>query len=72
MFAGLLGALVAFVFLRLGMFYMSRVRDQVAIFEQLPLVGMSDFWSTWTVLLALGVAVSGMASLVALRKYVRV
>jgi cell division transport system permease protein len=71
-FAGLLGALVAFVFLRAGMYYIGRVRDDVAIFEQLPLVGMSDFWSTWSILLILGVVVSGMASLIALRKYVRV
>ena len=71
-FAGLLGALVAFVFLRAGMYYIGRVRDDVAIFEQLPLVGMSDFWSTWSVLLILGVVVSGLASLIALRKYVRV
>jgi cell division transport system permease protein len=71
-FAGLLGALVAFVFLRIGMYYIGRVGDQVAIFEQLPLVGMSDFWSTWLVLLGLGVVVSGLASLIALRKYVRV
>jgi cell division transport system permease protein len=71
-FAGLLGALVAFVFLRAGMYYIGRVRNEVAIFEQLPLIGMSDFWSTWMVLLILGVAVSGMASLIALRKYVRV
>jgi cell division transport system permease protein len=71
-FAGLLGALVAFVFLRVGMYYLERIRDQVAIFEQLPLVGMSDFWSTWVVLLALGVLVSGVASLIALRRYVRI
>jgi cell division transport system permease protein len=71
-FAGLLGALVAFGFLRIGMYYIGRMRDQVAIFAQLPLVGMSDFWSTWTVLLGLGVFVSGFASLIALRKYVRV
>jgi cell division transport system permease protein len=71
-FAGLLGALVAFAFLRAGMFYLERIRDQVAIFEQLPLVGMSDFWSTWIVLLALGVLVSGVASLIALRRYVRI
>jgi cell division transport system permease protein len=71
-FAGLLGALVAFVFLRAGMYYLGRVQDQVVIFRNLPLVGMSDFWSTWIVLLGLGVLVSGLASLIALRKYVRV
>jgi cell division protein FtsX len=64
--------MVAFAFLRVGMFYLERIRDQVAIFEQLPLVGMDDFWSTWIVLLALGVLVSGVASLIALRRYVRV
>ncbi len=71
-FAGLLGALVAFAFLRAGMFYLARTREQVAIFKTLPLVGMSDFWSTWIVLLALGVLVSGVASLIALRRYVRI
>jgi cell division transport system permease protein len=71
-FAGLLGALVAFAFLRIGMYYLGRMRDQIAIFDTLPLVGMSDFWSTWIVLLGLGVFVSGFASLIALRRYVRI
>lgn len=72
MFAGLLGALVAFVFLRIGMYYLDQLRDTVALLNDLPLVGMSDFWPTWLILLGLGVAVSGLASMIALRKYVRV
>jgi cell division transport system permease protein len=72
MFAGLLGALVAFVFLRVGMYYIDRLRDTVALLNNLPLVGMSDFWPTWLLLLVLGVLVSGLASVIALRKYVRV
>lgn len=72
MFAGFLGALVAFVLLRVGMYYLDQLRDTVALLNDLPLVGMSDFWPTWLILLVLGVVVSGLASLIALRKYVRV
>ena len=71
-FAGLLGAGVSFVLLRVGMFYLQRVRDQVAIFKVLPIVGLSDFYSSWLLLLLLGVVASALASLLALRKYVRV
>ena len=71
-FAGLLGAGVSFALLRVGMFYLQRVRDQVAIFKVLPIVGLSDFYSSWIILLLLGVVASALASLLALRKYVRV
>jgi cell division transport system permease protein len=71
-FAGILGAAVSFVLLRAGMYYLERVRDQVAIFKVLPIVGMSDFYSSWLILLAFGVIASAIASLLALRKYVRV
>jgi len=71
-FAGLLGATVSFALLRVGMFYLQRVRDQVAIFKVLPIVGLSDFYSSWLILLLLGVVASALASLLALRKYVRV
>jgi cell division transport system permease protein len=71
-FAGLLGAGVSFVLLRVGMYYLQRVRDQVAIFKVLPVVGLSDFYSSWLLLLLLGVVASALASLLALRKYVRV
>jgi cell division transport system permease protein len=71
-FAGLLGAGVSFVLLRAGMYYLQRVRDQVAIFKVLPIVGMSDFYSSWLILLAFGIVASAIASLLALRKYVRV
>jgi len=71
-FAGLLGTLVAFGLLRAGMFYLDRVRNQVSIFQILPAVGMREFYSSCIVLLALGVVASGLASLLALRKYVRI
>jgi cell division protein FtsX len=71
-FAGLLGAGVSFVLLRAGMYYLQRVRDQVAIFKVLPIVGMGDFYSSWLILLAFGIVASAIASLLALRKYVRV
>jgi cell division transport system permease protein len=70
--AGLLGTLVAFGLLRAGMFYLDRVRSQVSIFQILPAVGMREFYSSCVVLLALGVVASGLASLLALRKYVRI
>jgi cell division transport system permease protein len=70
--AGLLGTLIAFALLRSGMFYLDRVRDQVSIFQILPAVGMREFYSSCIVLLALGVTASALASLLALRKYVRI
>ena len=70
--AGLLGTLVAFGLLRAGMFYLDRVRSQVSIFQILPAVGMREFYSSCIVLLALGVTASAVASLLALRKYVRI
>jgi cell division transport system permease protein len=70
--AGLLGTLVAFGLLRAGMFYLDRVRSQVSIFQILPAVGMREFYSSCIVLLALGVTASALASLLALRKYVRI
>jgi len=70
--AGLLGTLVAFGLLRAGMFYLDRVRSQVSIFQILPAVGMREFYSSCIVLLALGVIASAVASLLALRKYVRI
>ncbi len=71
-FAGILGAAVAFVLLRVGMYYIGRVRGQVAFFQSLPLVGLREFYSAWLVLLILGVGASALASILALRKYVRV
>jgi hypothetical protein len=38
----------------------------------LPIVGMSDFYTSWLILLAFGIVASAIASLLALRKYVRV
>jgi cell division transport system permease protein len=70
--AGLLGTMVAFGLLRAGMFYLDRVRSQVSIFQILPAVGMREFYSSCMVLLALGVTASAVASLLALRKYVRI
>jgi cell division transport system permease protein len=70
--AGLLGTLIAFGLLRSGMFYLDRVRDQVSIFQILPAVGMREFYASCLVLLALGVVASALASLLALRKYVRI
>ena len=70
--AGLLGTMVAFGLLRAGMFYLDRVRSQVSIFQILPAVGMREFYSSCIVLLVLGVFASGVASLLALRKYVRI
>ena len=70
--AGLLGTLIAFGLLRAGMFYLDRVRNQVSIFQILPAVGMREFYASCLVLLALGVVASALASLLALRKYVRI
>ena len=70
--AGLLGTLIAFGLLRAGMFYLDRVRNQVSIFQILPAVGMREFYASCVVLLALGVVASALASLLALRKYVRI
>jgi cell division transport system permease protein len=70
--AGLLGTMVAFGLLRAGMFYLDRVRNQVSIFQVLPAVGMREFYSSCIVLLVLGVVASAVASLLALRKYVRI
>jgi cell division transport system permease protein len=70
--AGLLGTGVAFGLLRAGMFYLDRVRRQVSIFQILPAVGMREFYSSCIVLLLLGVCASAAASLLALRKYVRI
>jgi cell division transport system permease protein len=70
--AGLLGTMIAFGLLRSGMFYLDRVRDQVSIFQILPAVGMREFYASCMVLLALGVVASALASLLALRKYVRI
>jgi cell division transport system permease protein len=70
--AGLLGTMVAFGLLRAGMYYLGRVRSQVSIFQILPAVGMREFYSSCIVLLLLGVLASGAASLLALRKYVRI
>jgi cell division transport system permease protein len=70
--AGLLGTMVAFGLLRAGMFYLDRVRNEVSIFQILPAVGMREFYSSCIVLLLLGVCASAVASLLALRKYVRI
>ena len=70
--AGLLGTVIAFGLLRAGMFYLDRVRKQVSIFQILPAVGMREFYASCAVLLALGVVASALASLLALRKYVRI
>ena len=70
--AGLLGTGIAFGLLRAGMFYLSRMRQQVSIFQELPAVGMREFYASCVILLILGVVASGLASLLALRKYVRV
>jgi cell division transport system permease protein len=70
--AGLLGTLIAFGLLRAGMYYLDRVRGQVSIFQILPAVGMREFYASCIVLLILGVVASALASLLALRKYVRI
>src|SRR6266536_1563343 len=70
--AGLLGTLVAFGLLGGGMYYLGRVRHQVSFLQLLPIAGMHELYESYVVLLFLGVIVSGLASLLALRKYVRV
>jgi cell division transport system permease protein len=70
--AGLLGTVIAFGLLRAGMYYLDRVRGQVSIFQILPAVGMREFYASCIVLLILGVVASALASLLALRKYVRI
>jgi cell division transport system permease protein len=70
--AGLLGTGVAFALLGGGMYYLNRIRSQVVIFQFLPVAGMHEYYSACVVLLVLGVTASALASLLALRKYVRV
>jgi cell division transport system permease protein len=70
--AGLLGTLVAFGLLGGGMYYLGRVRHQVSFLQLLPIAGMHEFYESCVVLLFLGVIASALASLLALRKYVRV
>lgn len=70
--AGLLGTLVAFGLLAAGMLYLDRVRHQVSILQLLPIAGKHELYESFVVLLLLGVVVSGLASIMALRKYVRV
>ena len=69
--AGLLGTLIAFGLLRRACSTWT-VRNQVSIFQILPAVGMREFYASCLVLLALGVVASALASLLALRKYVRI
>jgi cell division transport system permease protein len=70
--AGLLGTMVAFALLGGGMYYLGRVRHQVSFLQLLPIAGMHEFYESCVVLLGLGVVASALASLLALRKYVRV
>jgi len=70
--AGLLGTLVSFGLLGAGMLYLDRVRHQVSILQLLPIAGRHELYEAFVVLLVLGVVASGLASILALRKYVRV
>jgi cell division transport system permease protein len=70
--AGLLGTLVSFGLLGAGMLYLDRVRHQVSILQLLPIAGRHEMYESFVVLLVLGVIASGLASILALRKYVRV
>jgi cell division transport system permease protein len=70
--AGLLGTLVAFGLLGGGMYYLGRVRHQVSFLQLLPIAGVHELYESYVVLLFLGVVVSALASILALRKYVRV
>jgi cell division transport system permease protein len=70
--AGLLGTLVSFGLLGAGMIYLDRVRHQVSILQLLPIAGRHEMYESFVVLLFLGVVASGLASILALRKYVRV
>lgn len=72
MFSGFLGAMIALVFLRVGMHFFTQLPQRLPLFQFMPMVSMREFWPMWLTLLVLGVVVSGLASLVALRKYVRV
>jgi cell division transport system permease protein len=70
--AGLLGTLVAFGLLGGGMYYLGRVRHQVSFLQLLLIAGVHELYESYVVLLFLGVVVSALASILALRKYVRV
>jgi cell division transport system permease protein len=70
--AGLLGTLVSFGLLGAGMLYLDRVRHQVSILQLLPIAGRHEMYESFVVLLLLGVVASALASILALRKYVRV
>jgi len=70
--AGLLGTMVAFGLLGAGMYYLGRVRHQVSFLQFMPIAGMHEYYGSCVVLLVLGVIASALASIMALRKYVRV
>lgn len=70
--AGILGSFIAFGLLGTGMYFLGRIRNQVSLFQNLQIVGPSEFYETCVRLLILGVVASGVASILALRKYVRV
>jgi hypothetical protein len=54
------------------MLYLDRVRHQVSILQLLPIAGRHEMYESFVVLLVLGVVASALASIMALRKYVRV
>jgi cell division transport system permease protein len=71
-FSGLLGAVLSFVILGLMMYGLGKVRLQIAFFQALPIVGQGEYRWACMILLLCGVGASALASLLALRKYVRV
>jgi cell division transport system permease protein len=70
--AGLIGSLISFGLLRVGVYYISKLHHSVPFLQAQPMVGTSAFYSAWLLLFALGIGVSAVASMLALRKYVRV
>ncbi|MFA5787084.1 MAG: permease-like cell division protein FtsX [Actinomycetota bacterium] len=71
--AGVVGALVAGVLLAAGKWLLiDPLRRGVSLFQFTPFVGSVDFFNTWLVLLAAGVVISGLSSILALRRFLDV
>jgi cell division transport system permease protein len=70
--AGLLGAGLACLLLRLVLGYLGQASAQVALLVSLPLVDDHDFVAVALTLLAAGAGLSLLTAGIALRKYARV
>lgn len=70
--AGLIGSLIALGLMRGGLAYLLHVRNDVTFLQTQPMIGNGAIWSSWFILLAVGIVVPAVASVIALRRYVRI